>query len=56
MPRVGFEQTIPVFEQVKAVHALDCAATTFGCVSETPITIPPPLFLLVCTLLLYFPT
>jgi hypothetical protein len=27
MPRVGFEPTIPVFEQLKMVHALDCAAT-----------------------------
>jgi hypothetical protein len=24
MPRVGFEPTIPVFERVKTVHALDC--------------------------------
>jgi hypothetical protein len=27
MSRVGFEPTIPVFEQAKTVHALDCAAT-----------------------------
>jgi hypothetical protein len=27
MLRVGFEPTIPVFEQAKTVHALDCAAT-----------------------------
>jgi hypothetical protein len=27
MPRVGFEPTTPVFEQVKTVHALDRAAT-----------------------------
>jgi hypothetical protein len=27
MPRVGLEATIPVFEQAKTVHALDCAAT-----------------------------
>jgi hypothetical protein len=27
MPRVGFEPTIPVFEQSKTVHALDRAAT-----------------------------
>jgi hypothetical protein len=27
MPQVGFEATIPVFEQVKTVHALDPAAT-----------------------------
>jgi hypothetical protein len=30
MPRVEFEPTIPVFEQAKAVHALDSAATAFG--------------------------
>jgi hypothetical protein len=30
MPRVGFEPTIPVFERVKTVHALDRAATLFG--------------------------
>jgi hypothetical protein len=27
MPRVGFEPTTPVFEQVKNVHTLDRAAT-----------------------------
>jgi hypothetical protein len=27
MPRVGFEPTIPVFEQAKTVHALDRVAT-----------------------------
>jgi hypothetical protein len=27
MPRVGFETTIPVFEQVKIFHALNRAAT-----------------------------
>jgi hypothetical protein len=30
MPRVEFEPTIPVFEQVKAVQALDRAATVIG--------------------------
>jgi hypothetical protein len=30
MPRVGFEPTIPEFEQTKPVHALDCAATVIG--------------------------
>jgi uncharacterized protein (UPF0212 family) len=30
MPRVGFELTIPVFEQAKTVHALDIAATVIG--------------------------
>jgi hypothetical protein len=30
MPRVGFEPTIPALERVKAVHALDRAATVIG--------------------------
>jgi hypothetical protein len=30
MPRVGFEPTIPVFEQEKTVHASDRAATVIG--------------------------
>jgi hypothetical protein len=30
MPRVGFEATIPVFEQGKTVHALERAATVIG--------------------------
>jgi hypothetical protein len=30
MPRVGFETTIPEFEQAKTVHALDRAATVIG--------------------------
>jgi hypothetical protein len=30
MPHVGFEPTIPVFERVKTVHALDRAATAIG--------------------------
>jgi hypothetical protein len=30
MPRVGFEPTIPVFEQAKTFHALDRAATVIG--------------------------
>jgi hypothetical protein len=30
MPRVGFEPTIPLFERVKTVHVLDCAATVMG--------------------------
>jgi hypothetical protein len=30
MPRVGFEPMIPVFEQVKMVHALDPTATVIG--------------------------
>jgi hypothetical protein len=30
MPRVGFEPTIPVFEQMKTVHALNGAATLIG--------------------------
>jgi hypothetical protein len=32
MPRVGFETTIPVFEQVKTVHALERVATVMGSV------------------------
>jgi hypothetical protein len=31
MPYVGFEPTIPAFEGVKTVHALDDAATVIGC-------------------------
>jgi hypothetical protein len=30
MPQVGFEPTIPVFEQAKTVHALDRAAAVIG--------------------------
>jgi hypothetical protein len=30
MPRVGFEPTIPAFEQAKTIHALDRAATAIG--------------------------
>jgi hypothetical protein len=30
MPRVEFEATTPVFEQVKTIHALDHAATVIG--------------------------
>jgi hypothetical protein len=30
MPCVGFEPMIPVFEQVKTVHALDHVATVIG--------------------------
>jgi hypothetical protein len=30
MPRVGFEPTIPVFEEAKAVNASDGAATVIG--------------------------
>jgi hypothetical protein len=32
MPRVEFEPTIPAFERVKAVHALDRADTVIGSV------------------------
>jgi hypothetical protein len=35
MPRVGFENTIPVFERTKTVHALDCAASVIGEASNT---------------------
>jgi hypothetical protein len=30
MPQVGFEPTIPVFEQAKTVHVLDGAAIVIG--------------------------
>jgi hypothetical protein len=30
MPRVGFEPTIPVFEQAKTVHTLDRTTTAIG--------------------------
>jgi hypothetical protein len=30
MPWMRFEPTIPVFERVKTVHALDCATTVIG--------------------------
>jgi hypothetical protein len=30
MPHVGFEPTIPMFEQAKTVHALDRAATVIS--------------------------
>jgi hypothetical protein len=30
MPRVGYEPTIPMFERMKTVHALDCAAALIG--------------------------
>jgi hypothetical protein len=39
MPRVGFELTIPVFERVKIVHALDCAATVTGSSASYPLEI-----------------
>jgi hypothetical protein len=34
MPRVGFEPTIPAFEQAKTVHALDRAATVIGTAAD----------------------
>jgi hypothetical protein len=30
MPSIGFEPTIPAFEQVKTFHALDSATTVIG--------------------------
>jgi hypothetical protein len=30
MPKAGFEPTIPVLEQMKTFHALDCTATVIG--------------------------
>jgi hypothetical protein len=35
MFRVGFQPTIPVFEQAKRVHALDRAATVIGIFGPT---------------------
>jgi hypothetical protein len=35
MPWVGFEPTIPMFEQAKTVHALDRAVTVVGYSSST---------------------
>jgi hypothetical protein len=34
MPRVGFESTIPVFEQAKTFHLLDLAATIVCILNE----------------------
>jgi hypothetical protein len=37
MPRVGFELTIPQFERVKTVHALDRAATVIATVMTNKV-------------------
>jgi hypothetical protein len=37
MPEVGFEPTIPVFEQAKTVHALDRAVTVIGSTTAIPV-------------------
>jgi hypothetical protein len=39
MPRVGFEHTIPAFENAKLVHALDSAATVVSGAFLQPHTI-----------------
>jgi hypothetical protein len=39
MPRLGFEHTIPAFERMKTVHALDRAATVIGTVADLAILI-----------------
>jgi hypothetical protein len=42
MTQVGFDPTIPVFERVKTVHALDREATVIGCfeqISESNMTV-----------------
>jgi hypothetical protein len=39
MPLVGFEPTIPAFEQAKTFHALDSAATVISPTSTTGINI-----------------
>jgi hypothetical protein len=38
MPRMGFELTIPVFEQAKMFHALDRVATVIGRTNVQTIT------------------
>jgi hypothetical protein len=38
MPRVGFEHTIPAFEEAKAFHALCRAATVIGRKISVPKT------------------
>jgi hypothetical protein len=40
MPRVGFEHTIPVFEQAKTVHALGPGATVISLCPTYTIQIP----------------
>jgi hypothetical protein len=35
MTQVGFEPTVPVFERLKTVHALDLAATVIGNTFDT---------------------
>jgi hypothetical protein len=37
-PRVGFEQTVSVFEREKTVHATDCAATVIGTTKQLQYT------------------
>jgi hypothetical protein len=39
MPRVGFESTIPAFEQARIVHAIQCTATVISCDEDTLIEI-----------------
>jgi hypothetical protein len=41
MPQVGFEPTIPVFEQAKAVHTVDRAATVIGNLSNCVSIVAP---------------
>jgi hypothetical protein len=48
---VGFEPTIPVFEQAKTVHVLDRAATVIGCTRNTFL-----LLLLLCNLCSHTPS
>jgi hypothetical protein len=39
---VGFEPTIPAFEQAKTVHAFDRAATVIGYAKKLPSSILEP--------------
>jgi hypothetical protein len=36
MPSVGFENTVPVFERAKTVHALDRGAILIGAIPSNP--------------------
>jgi hypothetical protein len=36
MPRVGFEPTIPAFQRVKTVHALERAVSVIGAETYSP--------------------
>jgi hypothetical protein len=46
MPQVGSDPTIPVFEQAKTVHALECASPVIGIKVHWLLYLPPALTLL----------